>query len=356
MTGSQKKYAVVGATGAVGHAMMQILAERQFPASHLFLIASERSAGKQLPYNGTTITVQAVADFDFSSVDVAFFSAGAAVSKVYALQAEASGCLVIDNTSCFRYEDDIPLIIPEVNPEAIKKSHMRKIIANPNCATIGVLVAIKPLYDAVGITRINVATYQSVSGAGQGGIGRLNEQTKAVLQNQPLDSLLREYPKPIAFNALPHIDQFQDNGFTREEMKMVWETQKILSADIEVNPTCVRVPVLIGHSAAVQLETKVPISVVEARALLQAAPGVKVVDDHSDGGYPTAVTEGTGTDLVYVGRIRNSLFSQPGLNLWVVADNLRKGAALNSIQIAEMVADELPHQASSKAKTQRAVN
>ena len=343
MTSRQKKYVIVGATGAVGRTMMQILAARKLPADQLSLVASKRSAGKQLPYNSAMITVQAIADFDFNNVDIAFFSAGSAVSKAYAAQAAASDCLVIDNTSFFRYEDGIPLIIPEVNPEAIKQAHTGRIIANPNCSTIGILVAIKPLHDAVGITRINIATYQSVSGAGQGGVDRLNEQTKAVLQNQPLDSLLQQYPKPIAFNVLPHIDQFQDNGFTREEMKIVWETQKILATAIEVNPTCVRVPVLCGHSAAIQLETKAPISAAEAQALLRAAPGVKVLDDHSDGGYPTAATEGTGTDLVYVGRIRASLFSQPGLNLWVVSDNLRKGAALNSIQIAEMAVAELSH-------------
>ena len=328
--------AVVGATGAVGETMLEILAERKFPVGEVYAVASSRSAGTKVRFGDRQLVVQDLAEFDFSKVQIGLFSPGASVSKVYAPKAAAAGCVVIDNTSQFRYDDDIPLVVPEVNPEKVAGYTNRGIIANPNCSTIQMLVALKPIHDAVGIERINVCTYQAVSGTGKEAIEELASQSARLLNGQPIEN--RVYPKQIAFNCLPHIDVFMDNGYTKEEMKMVWETRKIMGDDrIEVNPTCVRVPVFYGHSEAVHIETRDKITADQARELLARAPGVVVMDVHADGGYPTAVTEAANHDPVYVGRIREDISHPKGLDLWVVADNVRKGAALNSIQIAELL-------------------
>jgi aspartate-semialdehyde dehydrogenase len=333
--------AVVGATGAVGEAMIEILEQRNFPVRKLYPLASSRSAGKTIRFQGKSIQIEDLAEFDFSQVQIGMFSAGGSVSAEYAPVAAAAGCIVVDNTSHFRRDDDIPLVVPEVNPHAIGQYTQRGIIANPNCSTIQMLVALKPIYDAVGIERINVATYQAVSGTGKEAIEELAKQTAQLLNGKAIETEV--YPKQIAFNALPHIDTFQDNGYTREEMKMVWETQKIFEDEaIVVNPTCVRIPVFFGHSEAVHIETRDKITAEQARQLLEAAPGVTVLDAHEDGGYPTAVTESAGQDPVFVGRIREDISHPRGLNLWIVADNVRKGAALNSVQIAEhLVSDYL---------------
>ncbi len=331
--------AVVGATGAVGETMISILEERNFPIGKLFLLASSRSAGKRIMFKGQSCLVEDLADFDFSKVQIGLFSAGGSISEKYAPQAAKAGCVVIDNTSFFRYDNDIPLVIPEVNPNALNGFETRNIIANPNCSTIQMLVALKPIYDAVGISRINVATYQAVSGTGKNALEELAGQTASLLNGQPIET--KVYPKQIAFNVLPHIDVFLENGYTKEEMKMVWETQKIFDdSNITINPTCVRVPVFYGHSEALHIETKEPISASQATNLLRNAPGVEVVDDQQDGGYPTAVTESVGADSVFVGRIREDISHKNGLNMWVVSDNVRKGAALNSIQIAELLVAE----------------
>ncbi|EED33127.1 aspartate-semialdehyde dehydrogenase [gamma proteobacterium NOR5-3] len=331
--------AVVGATGAVGEAMVDILEQRDFPVGELYLLASERSAGKRMNYRGKQCAVQDLARFDFSKVQIALFSAGGSVSQEYAPKAAGAGCVVIDNTSHFRRDVDIPLVVPEVNPQAVADFHARGIIANPNCSTIQMLVALKPLHDAAGITRINVATYQAVSGTGKTAIEELAGQTARLLNGQPAQN--KVYPRQIAFNVLPQIDTFQDNGYTREEMKMVWETQKIFEDDsIAVNPTCVRVPVFHGHSEAIHIETRDKLSAQQARSLLEAAPGVVVIDEHEDGAYATPVTDAAGQDAVFVSRIREDISCDRGLNLWVVSDNLRKGAALNSVQIAELLARE----------------
>lgn len=328
--------AVVGATGAVGETMLSILEERKFPYDKVFAVASARSAGTRIPFGGSQLTVHDLETFDFSQTPIALFSPGASVSKIYAPKAAAAGCVVVDNTSQFRYEDDIPLVVPEVNPDAIAQYRNRGIIANPNCSTIQMLVALKPIYDAVGIERINVCTYQAVSGTGKDAIEELASQTAALLNGKPVAPSV--YPKQIAFNCLPHIDVFLDNGYTKEEMKMVWETRKIMGDDrIQVNPTTVRVPVFYGHSEAVHIETREKITAAAARALLEKAPGVTVMDGRCDGGYPTAVTEAAQRDDVFVGRIREDISHPRGLDLWVVADNVRKGAALNSIQIAEIL-------------------
>ena len=329
--------AIVGATGAVGETLLEVLQEREFPVDKLFLLASERSAGSVRKFNGRTIRVQNLADFDFSQVQIGLFSAGGSISEVYAPKAAAAGCVVIDNTSQFRYDDDKPLIVPEVNSDAIGKYKETNIIANPNCSTIQMLVALKPLHQAVGIERINVCTYQAVSGTGKDAMQELAGQTANLLNAKSIDS--KVYPKQIAFNALPQIDVFTENGYTKEEMKMVWETKKILADDaIEVNPTCVRVPVFYGHSEACHIETREKISANQARKLLENAPGIVVIDEQVDGGYPTAVTDAAGTDPVYVGRIREDISHPKGLNLWIVSDNVRKGAATNSVQIAEVLA------------------
>lgn len=328
--------AVVGATGAVGEAMLSILEERQFPVGEVYALASSNSAGKRIPFKGSSLKVEDLATFDFSKVRIGLFSPGAAVSEIYAPKAAAAGCIVIDNTSQFRYDDDIPLVVPEVNPEKIACYKNRGIIANPNCSTIQMLVALKPIYDAVGITRINVCTYQAVSGTGKEAIEELGKQTANLLNLQPITPSV--YPKQIAFNVLPQIDEFMDNGYTKEEMKMVWETQKILGdANILVNATAVRVPVFYGHSEAVHIETRSKISAGEVRSLLEQAPGIKVLDERKSGGYPTAVTESSGHDEVFVGRIREDISHPQGIDLWVVGDNVRKGAALNSVQIAEVL-------------------
>ena len=333
-----RKYdiAVVGATGAVGEVMLSILKQRNFPVGQIYALASERSAGKSVCFGGQNLAVENLQAFDFSKVQIGLFSAGAAVSDVYAPRAAEQGCVVIDNTSRFRYEKDIPLVVPEVNVEAVARYKNKGIIANPNCSTIQMVVALKPIHDAVGIDRINVATYQAVSGTGKDAIDEMMTQTRAIMAGEPLNCHV--YPKQIAFNALPHIDIFLENGYTREEMKMVWETRKILADEsIGINPTTVRIPVKYGHSEAIHLELKQPLSVDQARALLSQAPGVEVIDERCDAGYPTAVTEADGVDSVFVGRIREDISHPSGLNLWVVSDNLRKGAALNSIQIAEVL-------------------
>jgi len=331
--------AVVGATGAVGETMLSILAERKFPVGEVYALASSRSAGKKVEFGDKLLTVQDLAEFDFSRAQIGLFSAGASISEIYAPKAAAAGCVVIDNTSQFRYDDDIPLVIPEVNPHAIADYKVRGIIANPNCSTIQMLVALKPIKDAVGIKRINVATYQAVSGTGKEAIEELVGQTANLLNVKPIKTEV--YPKQIAFNVLPHIDVFLDNGYTKEEMKMVWETRKIFEDEsIEVNPTAVRVPVFFGHSEAVHIETGEKITAEKARELLSRAEGVVVLDDRNDGGYATAVTEGANNDPVYVSRIREDISHPKGLDMWVVADNVRKGAALNSVQIAEILIKE----------------
>lgn len=330
--------AVVGATGAVGQTMLSILAERKFPIEKLHVLASERSAGSHILFGGQKITVEDLANFDPTGVDFALFSAGGSTSLQYAPKFAAAGAIVIDNSSAFRMDDDVPLVISEVNPDALD-SIPRGIVANPNCSTMQMLVAIAPIHRAVGITRINVATYQSVSGAGRSAMDELGRQTANILSFK--EPSPERFPVQISFNLIPHIDDFLDNGYTKEEMKLVWETQKILSdKTILVNPTAVRVPVFYGHSEAVHLETKTKISAVEARALLENAPGVKVVDERKAGGYPTPVTHASGTDAVYVGRIREDVSMGNGLNLWVVSDNIRKGAALNAVQIAEILANK----------------
>jgi aspartate-semialdehyde dehydrogenase len=328
--------AVVGATGAVGEVMISILEERNFPVGKLYPLASSRSAGKRIEFKGESLVVEDLEQFDFSKVQIGLFSPGASVSQIYAPKAGAAGCVVVDNTSQFRQDIDIPLVVPEVNPQAIAQYKNRNIIANPNCSTIQMLVALKPIYDAVGIERINVATYQSVSGTGKEAIEELHNQSVNLLNFRPIECSV--YPKQIAFNVLPHIDVFMDNGYTKEEMKMVWETHKIMGDEsIRVNPTAARVPVVYGHSEAIHIETKQKITAAQARDLLSKAPGIVVLDEHKAGGYPTAVTEAAGKDPVFVGRIREDISHPCGLNLWVVSDNIRKGAALNSIQIAEIL-------------------
>ncbi|MDD2814846.1 MAG: aspartate-semialdehyde dehydrogenase [Thiotrichaceae bacterium] len=328
--------AVVGATGAVGETMMSILEERNFPIRNLYALASSRSAGTKLQFKGKTIVVEDLETFDFSKAQIGLFSPGASVSAIYAPKAGAAGCIVVDNTSQFRQDEDIPLVVPEVNPHAIAQYKNRNIIANPNCSTIQMLVALKPIHDAVGITRINVATYQSVSGTGKEAIEELANQTAQLLNAKPITAEV--YPKQIAFNVLPHIDVFMENGYTKEEMKMVWETHKIMEdTSIQVNPTAARVPVFFGHSEAIHIETRDKITAEQARELLAKAPGIVVLDERKAGGYPTAVTEAAGKDPVYVGRIREDISHPRGLDMWVVSDNIRKGAALNSIQIAEIL-------------------
>ena len=330
------KVAMVGATGAVGETLLAILAERKFPVAELVALASARSAGGEVDFGHRQIRVQDLAGFDFSGVDIAFFSAGSKISREHAPRAAAAGAVVIDNTSEFRYCDDIPLVVSEVNPDAIAGYTTHGIIANPNCSTMQMLVALAPIHRAVGIERINVATYQSVSGAGRSGMEELGRQTAALLNFQPIEPV--RFSKQIAFNVIPHIDDFQENGYTKEEMKMVWETRKILGDDrIQVNPTAVRVPVFYGHAEAVHIETRKKITAEQARSLLERADGVTVIDRREAGGYPTPVGDAAGNDAVYVGRIREDISHPRGLNLWVVADNIRKGAALNAVQVAELL-------------------
>jgi len=332
---SKVNVAVVGVTGAVGEVMLEILESRDFPVDTLYPLASARSAGKSVQFRGKRHVVKDLSGFDFSQTPIALFSAGGDISAEYAPIAAAAGSVVIDNTSHFRRDDDIPLVIPEVNPQAISHYGNRGIIANPNCSTIGMLVALKPIYDAVGIERINVATYQAVSGTGKAAIEELAGQTARLLNGKPAEPDV--YPRQIAFNALPHIDQFQDNGYTREEMKMVWETQKILDdPDILVNPTCVRVPVLRAHSEAVNVEFEQPFPVDEARDLLAKAPGVELIDRTEENRFPMP-TDVTGRDPVAVGRIRQDISEPNALEFWLCGDQIRKGAALNAIQIAELL-------------------
>ena len=342
--GRRYTVAVVGATGAVGEAMLAILAERRFPVGELVALASERSAGGYVDFMDDEVLVRDLATFDPAGVDIAQFSAGGSVSKEYAPKFAAAGAVVIDNSSTFRYDDDVPLVVSEVNPEATRE-RPRGIIANPNCSTMQLMPVLAPIHREYGIERINVATYQSVSGGGRSALEELGRQTGELLSFQGITP--SRFPVQIAFNLIPHIDDFQDNGYTKEEMKLVWETRKILGDDsIQVNPTAVRVPVFYGHSEAVNIETRRKVTAGEARALLERAPGVEVVDERKPGGYPTPVTHASGNDPVYVGRIREDLSHPRGLNLWVVADNIRKGAALNAVQIAEvLVADGLPAKA-----------
>ncbi|SEG43782.1 aspartate-semialdehyde dehydrogenase [Vibrio hangzhouensis] len=329
----QFNIAVFGATGAVGETMVEVLQEREFPMGDIYLLASERSEGKTYRINGKTVKVENVEHFDWSQVHIALFSAGGEQSAKWAPIAADEGVVVIDNSSNFRYDYDVPLVVPEVNPEAIAEFRNRNIIANPNCSTIQMLVALKPIHDAVGIERINVTTYQSVSGAGKSGIDELAGQTAMLLNGKPVEP--KAFSQQIAFNCIPQIDQFMDNGYTKEEMKMVWETQKIFNdSGIMVNPTCVRVPVFYGHAEAVHLETRAPISAEEVVQLLEQAEGVEVF--HGDD-MPTQVRDAGGKDHVMVGRIRNDISHHSGVNMWVVADNVRKGAATNAVQIAEVL-------------------
>lgn len=335
----QLNIAIVGATGAVGEAFLTVLKERDFPIKTLYPLASARSVGKTVTFKNKQLEVLDLAEFDFSKADIALFSAGSSVSQEYAPKAAAAGCVVVDNSSCFRYEDDIPLVVPEVNSHKIAEYTKRGIIANPNCSTIQMVVALKPLYDVAGIARINVATYQSVSGTGHKAVSELIAQMGDLLNGRPAKSDV--YPQQIAFNAIPHIDQFEDNGYTREEMKMVWETRKIMEDEtIMVNPTAVRVPVIYGHSEAIHVELKQPMTAAQARTILSKAPGVKVVDNTAKSSYPTVIKNAVGRDEVFIGRIRQDISHPCGLNLWVVADNIRKGAATNAVQIAEILQRE----------------
>ena len=331
--------AIAGATGAVGETLLSILKERAFPLGELVPLASARSAGGKVSFGNREITVRDLATYDFNGIDIAFFSAGASVSRVHAPRAAAAGAVVIDNTSEFRYVDDVPLVVSEVNPHAIAEYTNRNIVANPNCSTMQMLVALAPIHRVAGIERINVATYQSVSGAGRSGMEELGRQTAELLNFHDVEP--EKFPAQIAFNVIPHIDVFLDNGYTKEEMKMVWETRKILEDDaIQVNPTCVRVPVFYGHSEAVHVETRDKLDAAAARALLETAPGVVVIDERKPGGYPTPVGHASGKDPVYVGRIREDISHPNGLDLWIVSDNIRKGAALNAVQIAEILIRE----------------
>ena len=333
----KEKYnvAVVGATGAVGEEMRKVLAERLFPVDRLRLLASERSAGQRLEFCGRQVPVEMLDEDSFDDVDIALFSAGSSVSDRYAPAAVDAGAVVIDNTSRFRMDDDVPLVVPEVNAREIAGHVRRGIIANPNCSTIQMVVALKPLYDAAGITRIVVSTYQSVSGAGRQAMEELGSQTAALFNGQEVEC--ERFPHQIAFNCIPHIDSFLPNGYTGEEMKMIRETRKILGdPDIRITATAVRVPVFCSHSESINVETRTKLSAGDVRAILREAPGVLLRDDPQDNGYPLA-TEVTGKDATFVGRIREDDSVDNGINLWVVGDNLRKGAALNAVQVAEIL-------------------
>ena len=335
------RVAVVGATGAVGREMLQTLAERNFPADKVYALASSKSVGRELSYGEDDIvTVEALDQFDFSTADIALFSAGGDTSKAYAPKAGEAGCIVIDNSSAFRMDDDVPLIVPEVNPDAIEGTTLakggRNIIANPNCSTAQLVVALKPLHDAFGVRRVVVSTYQAVSGAGRPAMDELFNQTKGIFVNDAVKPEL--FTKQIAFNAIPHIDVFMDDGFTKEEWKMAAETKKIMDPSIDLVAHCVRIPVFVGHSEAVFIETDKPITDKSARTLLQDAPGVVVIDHRANEGYVTP-HEAAGEDAVYISRIRSDPTVENGLVFWCVSDNLRKGAALNSVQIAELVVE-----------------
>tara|TARA_B100002019_G_scaffold278660_1_gene279722 strand:- start:8 stop:1030 length:1023 start_codon:yes stop_codon:yes gene_type:complete len=340
MLTKKEKYnvAVVGATGIVGESLLDILHSRKFPIEKIHAVASQKSKGSKAKFGDELITVEALDEFSFTNIDIAFFSAGGSISKEYATKAAKEDCIVIDNTSEFRYVDNIPLVVPEVNPEDISKYKETNIIANPNCSTIQMLVALKPLHDEFNIQHINVSTYQAVSGSGKDGVEELLQQSSAYIDQRSMD--MKVYPKQIAFNTIPFVDCFLDNDYTREEMKMVWETHKIMDKKITINPTAVRVPVLIGHAESVYIETEKDIDINHARKCLENFSGIQIIDDVSTIDFPTSFEHGHGTDDVYVGRLRNGLDKKNSLNLWVVADNVRKGAALNSIQIAEHLIEE----------------
>lgn len=332
---------VVGATGNVGREMLNILAERQFPLADIAAVASSRSQGDIVDFgeNGRELKVQNIDHFDFSGWDIALFAAGSGPAKIHAPRAAAAGCTVIDNSSLFRMDHDVPLIVPEVNPEAIDRYRKRNIIANPNCSTAQMVVALKPLHDAATIKRVVVSTYQSVSGAGKEGMDELFEQTRAVFVND--EKQIKKFTKQIAFNVIPHIDSFVGpetgyDGYTKEELKMVQETRKILDPDIEVTATCVRVPVFVGHSEAINIEFERSITVAEAQRILREAPGIMLVDKREDGGYITPI-DCVGDFATFVSRVRKDPTVPHGLVLWCVSDNLRKGAALNAVQIAELL-------------------
>jgi aspartate-semialdehyde dehydrogenase len=340
MAETQRKYkvAVVGATGAVGHEMLSILAQRDFPVSEVVALASSKSVGSEVSFGDEkTLRVQDLAAYDFKGTDIALFSPGAKVSAEFAPKAGAAGCVVIDNTSHFRMDPDVPLIVPEVNPHALAGYKKRNIIANPNCSTMQMVVALKPLHQAAKIKRVVVSTYQSVSGGGKEAMDELFEQTRAVFANN--DIKRNVFTKQIAFNVIPHIDVFMDSGDTKEEWKMVAETKKILDPKIKVTATAVRVPVFVGHSESVNIEFENSLSADEARELLKKAPGVTVIDHRADEGYVTPI-ECAGDDPVFVSRIRDDITVENGINMWIVSDNLRKGAALNAVQIAELLIKE----------------
>ncbi len=329
------KVAVVGATGNVGREVLQIMAERDFPADEVVALASSRSVGREVSYGeDAVLKVQDLATFDFTGTDIVLSSPGAKVSSEFSPKAAAAGAVVVDNTSHFRMDPDVPLVVPEVNPDALAGYAKKNIIANPNCSTIQMVAALKPLHDLQPITRIVVSTYQSVSGAGKDGMDELFNQTRGIYANEPFHKYQEKFTKQMAFNVIPHIDKFMDDGSTKEEWKMVVETRKILDPDIQVHATCVRVPVFVGHAEAVNVEFEFPVTEEEARTALRNAPGVSVVDHRADEGYVTPV-ECAGEDAVYVSRIRKDPTVDHGLAMWVVSDNLRKGAALNTVQIAE---------------------
>jgi aspartate-semialdehyde dehydrogenase len=340
------KVAVVGATGNVGREMLDILAERKFPADEVVAIASRRSQGTECSFGDKTLKVKALDHYDFSDVDICLMSAGGAVSKEWSPKIAAAGAVVIDNSSAWRMDPDVPLVVPEVNADAVKGFVKKNIIANPNCSTAQLVVALKPLHDKAKIKRVVVATYQSVSGAGKDAMDELFSQTKAVFTVGEIES--KQFPKRIAFNVIPHIDVFMDDGFTKEEWKMVVETKKILDPKIKLTATCVRVPVFVGHSEAVNIEFENPITADEARAILRSAPGCIVIDKREAGGYVTPY-ESVGEDATYISRIREDATVENGLSLWVVSDNLRKGAALNAVQIADVLINRKLISAKKKA-------
>ncbi|HEX2654767.1 MAG TPA: aspartate-semialdehyde dehydrogenase [Xanthobacteraceae bacterium] len=340
------KVAIVGATGNVGREMLNILAERTFPADEVVALASRRSQGVEASYGEKTLKVKALENYDFSDVDICLMSAGSGVSKEWSPKIAAQGAVVIDNSSCWRYDADVPLIVPEVNADAIAGFRKKGIIANPNCSTAQLVVALKPLHDRARIKRVVVSTYQSVSGAGKEGMDELFSQTRAIYVTDPVEP--KKFPKRIAFNIIPEIDVFMEDGFTKEEWKMVVETKKILDPKIKLVATCVRVPVFIGHSEAVSIEFAEPISAEEARSILRNAPGCLVIDKHEPGGYVTPY-EAAGEDATYISRVRDDPTVDNGLVMWVVSDNLRKGAALNAVQIAECLINRKLIQAKQKA-------
>ncbi|MDO5756338.1 MAG: aspartate-semialdehyde dehydrogenase [Rhodobacterales bacterium] len=327
------RVAVVGATGNVGREMLNILAERHFPADELVVLASRKSIGTEVSYGDKTLKTKDLDAFDFTGFDIALFAIGSDATKTYAPKATKAGCIVIDNSSLYRYDADVPLVVPEVNPEAVEMVHKKNIIANPNCSTAQMVVALKPLHDRARIKRVVVSTYQSVSGAGKEGIDELWDQTKSIY-NPTDDKPARKFTKQIAFNVIPHIDAFMDSGDTKEEWKMVAETKKIMDPAIKVTATCVRVPVFVGHSEAINIEFEEFLDEDEARDILREAPGIMVIDKREDGGYVTPV-ECVGDFATFISRIRQDSTIENGLNLWCVSDNLRKGAALNAVQIAE---------------------